>query len=150
MKKQGTKMVAFSSGLWPAFLFVLVGFWLWMLLHHCERISEGGISVSGPTYRSAEAEDTLVAIMSFGCTIPGVPACRIMENAKDHIASIVTRPLLLCNGRFGAGVALTILFFGDHALPVALAYFAVSAGAMLLATWVLNRFFFPREPGGCK
>ena len=45
-------------------------------------------------------------------------------------------------GRFGAGLALIILFFGGRALPVTLVYMAVSVGSMLLATWVLNRFFF--------
>ncbi|MEA3345681.1 MAG: ferrous iron transport protein B [Chloroflexota bacterium] len=91
---------------------------------------------------------TLVAMMNFGCNVTGVFACRIIENAKDRIVAIVTSPLILCNGRFGAGLALIILFFGDRALSVTLIYLAVSVGTMLLATWLLNRVLFREEPSG--
>ena len=96
----------------------------------------------------SQGKHTMVAMMSFGCNVTGVLSCRIIENTKDRIVAIITSPLILCNGRFGAGLALIILFFGDCALSVTLAYLAVSVGAMLLATWVLNRLFFRREPGG--
>lgn len=96
----------------------------------------------------SQGKHTMVAMMSFGCNVTGVFACRIIENAKDRIVAIITSPLILCNGRFGAGLALIILFFGDRALSVTLVYLAISVGAMLLATWVLNLLFFRREPGG--
>jgi len=96
----------------------------------------------------SQGKHTLVAMMSFGCNITGVLASRIIENPKDRIVAIVTSPLILCNGRFGAGLALIILFFGDRALGVALIYLALSVGTMLLATWVLNRLLFRQEPSG--
>jgi ferrous iron transport protein B len=96
----------------------------------------------------SQGKHTMVAMMSFGCNVTGVLSCRIIENAKDRIVAIVTSPLILCNGRFGAGLALVILFFGDRALAVTLVYLAISVGAMLFATWVLNRLFFRTEPGG--
>lgn len=96
----------------------------------------------------SEGKQTLVAMMSFGCNVTGVLTCRIMENEKDRIVAIITSPLILCNGRFGAGLALIILFFGNRALPVTLVYLAMSVGAMLFTTWALNRFFFREEPGG--
>ena len=96
----------------------------------------------------SQGKHTLVALMSFGCNVTGVMTCRIIENTKDRVVAIVTSPLILCNGRFGAGLALIILFFGDQALPVTLAFLAISVGAMLLVTWLLNRLLFRREPGG--
>jgi ferrous iron transport protein B len=96
----------------------------------------------------SQGKHTLVAMMSFGCNVTGIFTCRIIENAKDRIVAMLTSPLILCNGRFGAGLALIILFFGDRALPVTLVYLAVSVGAMLLATCVLNRLLFRSEPGG--
>lgn len=90
----------------------------------------------------------MVAMMSFGCNVTGVLTCRIIENAKDRIVAIITSPLILCNGRFGAGLALVILFFGVHALSVMLVYLGISVAVMLLATLILNRLFFRREPGG--
>mgnify|MGYP000167911734 CR=1 FL=1 len=96
----------------------------------------------------SQGKHTLVAMMSFGCNVTGILTCRIIENAKDRVVAIVTSPLILCNGRFGAGLALIILFFGKRALVVTLAYLVISVGAMLLATWVLNRVFFRQEPSG--
>jgi ferrous iron transport protein B len=43
---------------------------------------------------------------------------------------------------------LIILFFGDRALPVTLAFLSISVGAMLLATWIMNQLFFRGEPSG--
>jgi ferrous iron transport protein B len=96
----------------------------------------------------SQGKHTLVAMMSFGCNVTGVLTSRIIENPKDRIVAIVTSPLILCNGRFGAGLALIILFFGNRALEMTLIYLFISVGAMLLATWILNRFLFRREPGG--
>jgi ferrous iron transport protein B len=96
----------------------------------------------------SQGKHTLVAMMSFGCNVTGVLSSRIIEGRKDRIVAIVTAPLILCNGRFGAGLALIILFFGNRALQVTLIYLFISMGAMLLATWILNRLLFRREPGG--
>jgi ferrous iron transport protein B len=96
----------------------------------------------------SQGKHTLVAIMSFGCNVTGVLSSRIIEGPKDRIVAIVTAPLVLCNGRFGAGLALIILFFGNRALEMTLIYLFISVGAMLLATWLLNRLLFRREPGG--
>ncbi|MEJ2735552.1 MAG: ferrous iron transport protein B [Anaerolineae bacterium] len=96
----------------------------------------------------SQGKHTLVAMMSFGCNVTGVLSSRIIEGPKDRIVAIVTAPLVLCNGRFGAGLALIILFFGNRALEMTLIYLFISVGAMLLATWLLNRLLFRREPGG--
>jgi ferrous iron transport protein B len=96
----------------------------------------------------SQGKHTLVAMMSFGCNVTGVLSSRIIEGPKDRIVAIVTAPLVLCNGRFGAGLALIILFFGNQALEMTLIYLFISVGAMLLATWLLNSFLFRREPGG--
>ncbi|MGD9148251.1 MAG: ferrous iron transport protein B, partial [Anaerolineae bacterium] len=96
----------------------------------------------------SQGKHTLVAMMSFGCNVTGVLASRVIESPKDRIIAIVTSPLILCNGRFGAGLALIILFFGNRALEMTLVYLFISLGAMLLATWILNQLLFRREPGG--
>ena len=65
-------------------------------------------------------DPALVAMMSFGCNVTGVLTSRIIDNAKDRIIAVITSPLILCNGRFGAGLALIMLFFDDRALLVTL------------------------------
>jgi ferrous iron transport protein B len=96
----------------------------------------------------SQGKHTLVALMSFGCNVTGVLTSRIIENEKDRIVAIVTSPLILCNGRFGAGLALIILFFGDHALQVTLIFLGLSVGVMLIGTKILNGLLFRREPSG--
>lgn len=85
--------------------------------------------------------------MSFGCNVTGVMAARIIENKKVRLASILTSPLIICSGRYGAGVALAIVLFGDGALPVMLSLVFLSLGAAALATLGLNKTLFRGEPG---
>ncbi len=86
--------------------------------------------------------------MCLGCNVTGVMASRIIENKKARLASILTGPLIICSGSYGAGVALAIALFGARAFPVMLSLFFLSLGAAFLATLVLNKTIFRGEPGG--
>jgi ferrous iron transport protein B len=96
----------------------------------------------------SHGKQTLTWGMSFGCNVTGVMASRIIENKKVRLVSILTSPLIICSGGYGAGIALVIALFGDQALPVMLSLVFLSLGAASLATWVLNKTFFRGEPGG--
>jgi len=85
--------------------------------------------------------------MSFGCNVTGVMASRIIENKKVRLASILTAPLIICSGSYGAGTALAIALFGDRAFPVMLSLVFLSLGAASLATLGLNKTVFRGEPG---
>ena len=86
--------------------------------------------------------------MCLGCNVTGVLASRIIENKKARLAAILTGPLIICSGSYGAGVALAIALFGGRALLVMLSLFLLSLGAAFLATLVLNQTIFRGEPGG--
>ncbi len=86
--------------------------------------------------------------MCFGCNVTGVMASRIIENKKARLASILTGPLIICSGSYGAGAALAIALFGARAFPVMLSLFFLSLGAAFLATLILNKTIFRGEPGG--
>ena len=96
----------------------------------------------------SQGKQTLTWGMSFGCNVTGVMASRIIENKKVQLTAILTSPLIICSGGYGAGVALVIALFGDRALPVMLSLVFLSLGAASLATFVLNRTLFRGEPGG--
>jgi len=96
----------------------------------------------------SQGKQTLTWGMGFGCNVTGVMASRIIENKKVRLASILTSPLIICSGSYGAGVALAIALFGDRALPVILSLVFLSLGAAFLATLILNRTIFRGEPGG--
>jgi cytochrome c-type biogenesis protein CcmH/NrfF len=50
-----------SAWFWPALYLLLAAIWLWTLMRHRQRAPAARTSVSGLTYRSAEAEDALKA-----------------------------------------------------------------------------------------
>ncbi len=96
----------------------------------------------------SQGKQTLTWGMAFGCNVTGVMASRIIENKKIQLVSILTCPLIICSGGYGAGIALVIALFGDRALPVMLSLVFLSLGAASLATLILNKTLFRGEPGG--
>jgi ferrous iron transport protein B len=96
----------------------------------------------------SQGKQTLTWGMSFGCNVTGIMASRIIENKKVQLAAILTSPLIICSGGYGAGIALVIALFGDRALPVMLSLVFLSLGAASLATLILNKTIFRGEPGG--
>ncbi|MGC9521998.1 MAG: ferrous iron transport protein B [Anaerolineae bacterium] len=96
----------------------------------------------------SQGKQTLTWGMAFGCNVTGVMASRIIENEKIRLTAILTSPLIICSGGYGAGIALVIALFGDRALPVMLSLVFLSLGAASLATWTLNKTLFRGEPGG--
>lgn len=84
----------------------------------------------------------------FGCNVTGVMASRIIENKKARLAAILTGPLIICSGTYGPSVVLAILLFGNGALLVMLSLVFLSLAAAFLATFLLNKTIFRREPGG--
>jgi ferrous iron transport protein B len=96
----------------------------------------------------SQGKQTLTWGMAFGCNVTGVMASRIIENEKIRLTAILTSPLIICSGGYGAGIALVIALFGDRALPVMLSLVFLSLGAASLATWTLNKTIFRGEPGG--
>jgi len=96
----------------------------------------------------SQGKQTLTWGMAFGCNVTGIMASRIIENKKVQLVSILTSPLIICSGGYGAGIALVIALFGDRALPVILSLVFLSLGAASLATLILNKTIFRGEPGG--
>jgi ferrous iron transport protein B len=96
----------------------------------------------------SQGKQTLTWGMAFGCNVTGIMASRIIENKKVQLVSILTSPLIVCSGGYGAGIALVIALFGDRALPVMLSLVFLSLGAASLVTLILSKTIFRGEPGG--
>ena len=45
-------------------------------------------------------------ILGFGCNIPGIMACRTIENPKDRLTTILINPFMLCGARLPIFVLL--------------------------------------------
>ncbi len=95
----------------------------------------------------SQGKQTLTWGMSFGCNVTGVMASRIIENKKTRLVAILTSPLIICSGGYGAGVALAIALFPERAVLVMLSLLLLSVGAAAIATVILNRTLFRGEPG---
>jgi ferrous iron transport protein B len=96
----------------------------------------------------SQGKQCLTCMMSYGCNVVGVTSTRIIDNEKDRLVSILTSPLIICNGRFGPGIALAILFFGEYAAPVMLSLLLLSLSTYFCATFVLNKTIFRGERAG--
>jgi ferrous iron transport protein B len=54
-------------------------------------------------------------ILGFGCNIPGIMACRTIENPKDRLTTILINPFMSCGARLPIFVLLAGAFFPTHA-----------------------------------
>ncbi len=93
----------------------------------------------------SQGKQCLTCMMSYGCNIVGVTSSRIIGNEKDRLVSIMTSPLIICNGRFGPGITLTILLFGRYALPIMFSLVLLSLLAYFSVTFILNKTIFCHE-----
>ena len=73
-------------------------------------------------------------ILGFGCNIPGIMACRTIENPKDRLTTILVNPFMSCGARLPIFVLLAGYFFADHAgLAVFSMYIIGIVVAMIMA-----------------
>ena len=49
-------------------------------------------------------------VSCFGCTIPGVMACRVIENERDRLTTILVAPLITCSARLPVFTLLIAAF----------------------------------------
>ena len=96
----------------------------------------------------SQGKHVLVLAMSLGCNVTGVLSSRVIENEKDRLLAIITNPLVLCSGRFGAATALAIVLFADASVSVLLSLAVLSLATALLATFVLSKTILRGEPRG--
>jgi len=95
----------------------------------------------------SQGKQCLTCMMSYGCNVTGVLTTRIIDNEKDRLVAILTSPFVICNGRFGAGIALAILLFGPNATPVMISLVLLSLALVFVVTWGLNKTIFRGEKG---
>jgi ferrous iron transport protein B len=65
-------------------------------------------------------------ILGFGCTVPGIMACRVIPDRRDRLVTILITPFMSC----GARLPIYGLFIG--------AFFAESGGTVLFSLYALG------------
>ncbi len=65
-------------------------------------------------------------ILGFGCTVPGIMACRVIPDRRDRLVTILVTPFMSC----GARLPIYGLFIG--------AFFAANGGTVLFSLYALG------------
>ena len=81
-------------------------------------------------------------ILGFGCSGPGLLACRTIEDPKDRLATLLVIPFITCPARLPVIIILAGTFFpGNEGVVIFLGYLLSTSVALLMA-WLLRRTLF--------
>lgn len=88
-------------------------------------------------------------LMSFGCTIAGVNATRVLDSGKQKLLSIITSWVVPCSAVWGVITLMGSAFFGSNVVWVILLLFAVTLLHMkLTATLFGHAIIKPEDRAG--
>jgi ferrous iron transport protein B len=86
-------------------------------------------------------------ILGFGCNIPGIMACRTIENPKDRLTTILINPFMLCGARLPIFVLLIAAFFPYHQGLVMFSMYILGILVAIGAAFVFRKTILKGESG---
>jgi ferrous iron transport protein B len=78
-------------------------------------------------------------ILGFGCNIPGIMACRTIENPKDRLTTILINPFMSCGARLPIFVLLAGAFFTAHQGLVVFSMYIIGIIVAIIMALILRR-----------
>lgn len=78
-------------------------------------------------------------ILGFGCNIPGIMACRTIENPKDRLITILINPFMSCSARLPIYVLLAGAFFPANAALVVFSMYLIGILVAIIMAVVLRK-----------
>lgn len=87
-------------------------------------------------------------LSSHACAIPGIMACRTIENWRDRLVTILVLPLLTCSARLPVYAMISALLFAGRPLYAALTFagaYLLGLTAALITAWCLKHTVLPGE-----
>jgi ferrous iron transport protein B len=78
-------------------------------------------------------------ILGFGCNIPGIMACRTIENPKDRLTTILINPFMSCGARLPIFVLLAGAFFPANAGLVVFSMYLIGIIVAIIMALVLRK-----------
>ena len=84
-------------------------------------------------------------ILGFGCNIPGIMACRTIENPKDRLTTILVNPFMLCGARLPIFVLLVGTFFPENQGLVLFSMYLLGIIVAILAALVFRKTILKGE-----
>ena len=79
-------------------------------------------------------------VMGFGCNVPAIMACRMIESRKSRLITISIIPFMSCAGRLPVFVLIAGAFFGANAPLVMMGIYLLGIVMAILTAVVLKRF----------
>ncbi len=86
-------------------------------------------------------------ILGFGCNIPGIMACRTIENPKDRLTTMLINPFMLCGARLPIFVLLGGAFFPSNQGLVMFSMYLLGILVAIAAAFVLRKTMLKGESG---
>jgi ferrous iron transport protein B len=86
-------------------------------------------------------------ILGFGCNIPGIMACRTIENPKDRLTTMLINPFMLCGARLPIFVLLVGAFFTAHQGLVMFSMYLLGILVAIAAAFVFRKTILKGESG---
>lgn len=86
-------------------------------------------------------------ILGFGCNIPGIMACRTIENPKDRLTTILINPFMSCGARLPIFVLLAAAFFTANQGLVVFSMYIIGIIVAIFMALILRKSIL-RGPSG--
>ncbi|MBN2208791.1 MAG: ferrous iron transport protein B [Candidatus Coatesbacteria bacterium] len=79
-------------------------------------------------------------ILGFGCTVPGIMACRVIPDRRDRLVTILVTPFMSCGARLPIYGLFIGAFFAESGGTVLFALYATGILVALLSARILRKF----------
>ena len=86
-------------------------------------------------------------LLGFGCNIPGIMACRTIENPKDRLTTILVNPFMLCGARLPIFILLIAAFFPENQGLVMFSMYVLGILIAILMAWIFRKTILKGESG---
>jgi ferrous iron transport protein B len=81
-------------------------------------------------------------VLGFGCNIPGIMACRTIENPKDRLTTILVNPFMSCGARLPIYILLVAAFFPHNQGLVVFSMYLIGVVVALIVALILRKSVF--------
>jgi ferrous iron transport protein B len=78
-------------------------------------------------------------VLGFGCNIPGIMACRTIENPRDRLTTILVNPFMSCGARLPVFVLLAAVFFPASQGLVVFSMYIIGVAVAIVVALVFKR-----------
>lgn len=86
-------------------------------------------------------------LLGFGCNIPGIMACRTIDNPKDRLTTMLVNPFMLCGARLPIFILLIAAFFPENQGIVMFSMYVLGILIAILMAWIFRKTLLKGESG---